>query len=86
MAGVRARIFQRELANVDCVYSDILDAVRFEHSSNLLREFDSKIIDIVFASGYSDPAHFTREFRRISGVTPRQFREHLRFLQLRHAR
>jgi AraC-like DNA-binding protein len=33
------------------------------------------LIDIAFASGYSDPAHFTRAFRRISGVSPRQFRE-----------
>ncbi|MEJ5083380.1 helix-turn-helix transcriptional regulator [Ochrobactrum sp. MYb379] len=78
MAGVSARTFQRKLANVDFVYSDILDAVRFERSSNLLRESDSKIIDIAFASGYSDPAHFTRAFRRISGVTPRQFREQSR--------
>ncbi|GAA5628267.1 HTH-type transcriptional activator RhaS [Brucella sp. NBRC 12953] len=80
MAGVSARTFQRKLANVDFVYSDILDAVRFERASNLLRESDSKIIDIAFASGYSDPAHFTRAFRRISGVTPRQFREQSRLL------
>jgi len=78
MAGVSARTLQRKLANIDFVYSDILDAVRFERSSNLLRKSDSKIIDIAFASGYSDPAHFTRAFRRISGVTPRQFREQSR--------
>ncbi|MNL69951.1 HTH-type transcriptional activator RhaS [compost metagenome] len=75
MAGVSTRTFQRKLANIGFVYSDILDVVRFERSSHLLRESNSKIIDIAFASGYSDPAHFTRAFRRISGVTPRQFRE-----------
>lgn len=75
MAGVSTRTFQRKLANVDFAYSDILDCVRFERSSTLLRDTDSKIIDIAFASGYSDPAHFTRAFRRIAGVTPRQFRE-----------
>lgn len=78
MAGVSARTFQRKLANVDFVYSDILDAVRFKRSSSLLRETDSKIIDIAYASGYSDPAHFSRAFRRISGVTPSQFREQSR--------
>lgn len=75
MAGVSTRTFQRKLSNVGFVYSDILDTVRFERASSLLRDSHSKIIDIAFASGYSDPAHFTRAFRRISGVTPRQFRE-----------
>jgi AraC-like DNA-binding protein len=75
MAGVSTRTFQRKLAHVDWAYSDILDSVRFARSSKLLLETDSKIIDIAFASGYSDPAHFTRAFRRIAGVTPRQFRE-----------
>ena len=78
MAGVSTRTFQRKLANVDFIYSDILDAVRFERSSTLLRDTDSKIIDIAFAAGYSDPAHFTRAFRRLAGVAPRQFREQSR--------
>lgn len=75
MAGVSPRTFQRKLSNVDFVYSDILDSVRFERSTTLLRETDAKIIDIAFAAGYSDPAHFSRAFRRIAGITPRQFRE-----------
>lgn len=75
MASVSPRTFQRKLSSVDFAYSDILDSVRFERSSMLLRETDAKIIDVAFASGYSDPAHFSRAFRRIAGVTPRQFRE-----------
>lgn len=74
MAGVSTRTFQRKLSHIDFAYSDILDSVRFERSSALLRDTDSKIIDIAFASGYSDPAHFSRAFRRIAGVTPQQFR------------
>lgn len=78
MAGVSTRTFQRKLSDVDLTYSDILDTVRFESASTLLRDTDSKIIEVAFASGYSDPAHFSRAFRRISGVTPRQFREQSR--------
>jgi len=78
MAGVSTRTFQRKLSHVDLVFSDIIDTVRFERSSALLRDTDYKIIDVAFASGYSDPAHFSRAFRRISGVTPRQFREQSR--------
>lgn len=78
MAGVSTRSFQRKLSQVGLTYSDLLDAVRYENASKLLRDTDSKIIDIALSSGYTDPAHFSRAFRRISSVTPRQFREQSR--------
>lgn len=78
MAGVSTRSFQRKLAHAGLTYSDLLDTVRFENASKLLRDTDCKIIEVAFSSGYADPAHFTRAFRRISGVTPRQFREQWR--------
>jgi AraC-like DNA-binding protein len=78
MAGLSTRSFQRKLSLAGLTYSDLLDTVRFENASRLLREKDFKIIEVAFASGYADPAHFTRAFRRISGVTPRQFREQWR--------
>lgn len=78
MAGVSTRTFQRKLSHVDLAYSDILDSVRFERARTLLRDTDAKIIDVSFASGYSDPAHFSRAFRRIAGITPRDFREQSR--------
>lgn len=78
MAGASTRSFQRKLAYAGLTYSDLLDTVRFENASRLLRDTDSKIIEVAFSSGYADPAHFTRAFRRIAGVTPRQFREQSR--------
>lgn len=75
MAGVSTRSFQRKLSHVGLTYSDLLDTVRYENASKLLRDTDSKIIEIAFSSGYTDPAHFSRAFRRIAGITPRQFRE-----------
>lgn len=78
MAGVSTRSLQRKLSYAGLTYSSLIDNVRFEMASKLLRETDSKIIEIAFSSGYTDPAHFTRAFRRISGTTPRQFREQSR--------
>lgn len=78
MAGVSTRSFQRKLSHAGLTYSDLIDTVRFENASKLLRETDSKIIEVAFSSGYTDPAHFTRAFRRIAGVTPRQFRDQWR--------
>ena len=59
-------------------YSDVLDTVRYEFASRLLRDTDCRIVDVAFSSGYTDPAHFSRAFRRMTGVTPHQFREQSR--------
>jgi AraC-like DNA-binding protein len=74
MAGISIRTFQRKLSGAGVSYSDLLDGARFENAAKLLRDTNAKIIDVAFSSGYSDPAHFTRAFRRFSGVTPRKFR------------
>lgn len=78
LAGVSVRSFQRILSQASLTYSDLLDTVRFENASKLLQETDAKIIEVAFSSGYADPAHFTRSFRRISGLSPREFRERAR--------
>jgi AraC-like DNA-binding protein len=74
MAGISSRSFQRKLTSLGLTYSALLAAVRFESAAELLRNTNAKIIDVAFCSGYTDPAHFTRAFRRMSGVTPREFR------------
>ena len=78
MAGISVRSFQRKLASMGLSYSGLVDVVRFENAAKLLRDTDAKVIDVAFSSGYTDPAHFTRAFRRISGITPRDFREQWR--------
>lgn len=78
MAGLSPRSFQRKLSHAGFSYSDLVDAARLENASKLLRDTDSRIIEIALSSGYTDHAHFTRAFRRMAGVTPRQFREQSR--------
>ena len=78
MASVSTRSLQRKLSDAGITYSGLLDTVRFENARTLLQNTDSRIIEIAFASGYTDPAHFTRAFRRFAGVTPGQFREQWR--------
>ena len=75
MARTSVRSLQRKLFRAGLTYSDLLGAARFENAAKLLRETDAKIIEVAFSCGYTDPAHFTRAFRRISGVAPRYYRE-----------
>ena len=40
----------------------------------LLRETDSPIVDIAASCGFNDQSYFTNVFKRITGVTPKQYR------------
>jgi AraC-like DNA-binding protein len=75
MVGLSVRSLQRTLSLAGLTYSSLLEQARFSNATKLLRDTEIKIIDVAFASGYADPAHFTRAFRRISGLTPREFRD-----------
>jgi AraC-like DNA-binding protein len=75
MAGISIRSFQRKLFDAGLSYSGLVNTIRFESAVKLLRDTNAKIIDVALSTGYTDPAHFTRAFRRTSGITPRQFRE-----------
>ncbi|WP_131854757.1 helix-turn-helix transcriptional regulator [Bosea sp. BK604] len=72
--GLSVRSLQRKLSSAGLTYSELLDRVRLEIAVELLQRTADKIIDIAFAAGYSDPAHFSRAFRRMAGTTPRNFR------------
>lgn len=75
MVGLSVRSLQRKLSLAGLTYSGLLEQVRFNNAIKLLSDTEDKIIDVAFSSGYADPAHFTRAFRRISGLTPREFRD-----------
>ena len=74
IAGISVRTLQRRFAEMGVSYSDLLDEVRFQAAVPLLEDASIRMTDIAFDLGYSDPAHFTRAFRRLAGVSPREFR------------
>jgi len=74
MTETSPRTLQRHLAQLGLSYSDLVDQVRFEKASKLLRESDLKAVAIAFETGYADPSHFSRAFRRMTGITPREYR------------
>lgn len=44
--------------------------LRFERARHLLEFHHAGAAEVALAAGYSDQAHFVREFRRFAGVTP----------------
>jgi AraC-like DNA-binding protein len=73
-AGMSLRTFQRRLTTSGISYSRLVDEVRFTTATHLLGEPNVRVSEIASELGYSDPAHFTRAFKRWSSVSPLEYR------------
>lgn len=52
----------------------LINEVRLEYGSHLLRTSNDTVANIAAASGFSDPNYFTRLFTRLYGCSPSEFR------------
>jgi len=64
----------RRLSDCGTSYRSVVDRVRFKEAKELLQGTDMRITDVSLAVGFDDPSNFARMFRRIGGLSPRQFR------------
>jgi AraC-like DNA-binding protein len=75
-SGLSVRTLQRHLAEGGLTYSKLVDQVRFKQAVTLLQQPDGRLIEIASELGYTDPANFSRAFRRWAGVSPYEYRLH----------
>jgi AraC-like DNA-binding protein len=66
-----SRVFRREGA---LRFSDYLTLVRIDRAKFMLREYGSSLKEIAAHCGYRDVAYFCRVFRRITKITPTEYR------------
>ena len=55
-------------------FTSILNEIRIEKSKDLLLEDNSSILDIALASGFNNQNYFNIVFKKITGITPLDFR------------
>jgi AraC-like DNA-binding protein len=72
--GVSVRTLQRWLAADGTSFEGLIGTSRLSVARRLLARTDAKVIEIALELGYSDHAHFTRAFRRWTGVSPVAYR------------
>ncbi|MBL1209740.1 helix-turn-helix domain-containing protein [Geminocystis sp. GBBB08] len=74
IAKMSIRNLQRTLTKEGLSYSQLITRIRYKTAVDLLQDLTLKIIDIAYELGYEDPAHFTRAFKRWTGLSPNTFR------------
>lgn len=74
MLDTSSRTLQRHLKTEGTTFNRLVDDALNRHAKNLLRQTSASITDIALRLGYSDHAHFTRAFRRWTGVAPSTYR------------
>lgn len=72
--GVSSRTLDRHLARECVTFRALSRAVLVERAQALLLDPASSISEVALALGFSDPANFTRAFRRATGMVPSEFR------------
>jgi len=67
------RTLQRHMRDVGFTFQALLDEVRRQSAVGLIESGKNSVTETAFQLGYSDPAHFTRAFRRWTGIAPSEF-------------
>lgn len=73
--GRSVRTLQRQLNLHSMSYSSLVHQIKIESAMKLLANNNLRTLDVAYAVGYQDPANFSRAFRSIAGISPKQYRE-----------
>lgn len=72
--GLTVRTLQRRLQELDISYRQILDDIQMNEAKKLLADSSHAITSISTQLGYSNIAHFSRAFKRVTGEAPSVYR------------
>ncbi|MGE0626114.1 MAG: helix-turn-helix transcriptional regulator [Pseudomonadales bacterium] len=73
--SMNVRTLQRRLAVDGVQFRSLLDDCRRQLAMRDLKKGNLTLSQIALSLGYSDPAHFTRAFKRWTSQSPSQYRD-----------
>ena len=75
LAGMSESTLERAFHRVmGCSPIEHVIQVRLAHACELLKQPDMRISEAAFESGFTDSNYFARQFRKVMGVSPREYR------------
>jgi AraC-like DNA-binding protein len=76
LLGMHERTLDRRLAAEGTSFREVVDTMRYDIAKQLLGETSKSLAEIAAALDYADASAFSRAFKRWSGSTPAQWRQH----------
>lgn len=76
--GLTRRSLQRRLSEQGATFNHVVEGSLKRRAEALLDQGAVPITEVALGLGYADPAHFTRAFRRWTGVSPSEYRQSAR--------
>ena len=76
--GSLCRFFRE---NMGVTIFEYLNQIKIELACNLLMDNELSIIEIGFDSGFNNLSHFNKQFKRIIGMPPSQYRKQFKGLR-----
>lgn len=67
---VSPRTLQRRLSDEGCSFARLVLKTRIDEAARLLKGSDLSLGEIGYLVGFADDAHFCREFKKMTGLTP----------------
>ncbi|MCC4834855.1 helix-turn-helix domain-containing protein [Shewanella sp. 10N.7] len=77
LLGLSVRTLQRRLSEEGMSYRQMIEGICFKQAKEMLSDGAISVTQISATLGYSDVAHFSRAFKRMSGHSPRVFRQNI---------
>ncbi|MCG8498900.1 MAG: AraC family transcriptional regulator, partial [Firmicutes bacterium] len=73
--GSLCRFFKSQMGITIFEY---LNQIKVELACNLLRNLDLSILDVSYDSGFNNLSHFNKQFKKVTGQTPSEYRKQLK--------
>lgn len=71
----RTRLYEISMEYLGCGLAEYIRIRRIHHAQRLLQETDTPITEIAYAVGFSDYNHFSRIFKKQTGISARAYRK-----------
>ena len=77
--GTHPVYLTREFRNrYNCTIGGYIRHLRIEFACRQMANSDATVAEIASASGFFDQSHFSRTFKRLTGITPTKYRKNIR--------
>jgi len=60
-------------------FREYINRLRIDKAKKLLEDPEQKILDVMYVCGFQNQSSFNRIFRRLCGVSPRDYRQSVRY-------